>query len=374
MALIGAYVYETIGQKIPFTQLSQPEEIRGISTFLHILAVSALVFVVTFVVEIINTLMMIIARYLRNFDIMEYIKTGAKFAIVFETAPFPIAMIMASIYDKHMLGLPGLIFFSLIFGVAVLIVKRLMNTRHNLKMYVDRLKIVNRVSQAISSLLKRDKIIELIYQQCKEFVDVSNFEVALYYEERKELEFMLAYKEGKPINNYKLELVNSLSGLVIEKKQPILIKNLNELEDEVIKSKAIFQKESFMSYLSVPMIYKDRVYGLITVKSHQSNAFKESEMELLSTFAYQSAIAIENANLYQELEDYKNELQEALGNVKKLSGLLPICASCKKIRDDKGYWHQVEAYIKEHSEASFSHGVCPECAKQMLDEFRKGKL
>ncbi|MEE9165418.1 MAG: sensor with HAMP domain protein, partial [Nitrospinota bacterium] len=57
------------------------------------------------------------------------------------------------------------------------------------------------------------------------------------------------------------------------------------------------------------------------------------------------------------------KLQQALTNVKSLSGLLPICASCKKIRDDKGYWHQVETYIKKHTEVDFTHSICPECIK-----------
>jgi PAS domain S-box-containing protein len=59
------------------------------------------------------------------------------------------------------------------------------------------------------------------------------------------------------------------------------------------------------------------------------------------------------------------ELQAALAQVKQLSGLLPICASCKKIRDDKGHWNQIESYICNHSEAMFSHGICPECAKKL---------
>ena len=62
------------------------------------------------------------------------------------------------------------------------------------------------------------------------------------------------------------------------------------------------------------------------------------------------------------------QLQEALDEVKVLSGLLPICAGCKKIRDDTGYWHQVEVYIRDHSEAEFSHGICPECTKEHYPE------
>jgi YesN/AraC family two-component response regulator len=61
-------------------------------------------------------------------------------------------------------------------------------------------------------------------------------------------------------------------------------------------------------------------------------------------------------------------LQNALANVKLLSGLLPICASCKKIRDDKGYWNQVESYVQQHSEAKFSHGMCPDCLKKWYPE------
>jgi PAS domain S-box-containing protein len=64
------------------------------------------------------------------------------------------------------------------------------------------------------------------------------------------------------------------------------------------------------------------------------------------------------------------ELTEALARVKTLSGLLPICASCKKIRDDKGYWQQVETYIRKHSEAEFTHGICPECFQRLYPEYK----
>ena len=66
-------------------------------------------------------------------------------------------------------------------------------------------------------------------------------------------------------------------------------------------------------------------------------------------------------------------IKKAMKEIKTLSGLLPICASCKKIRDDKGYWHQVESYISSHSEAEFTHGICPECAKKLYPGFRKKK-
>jgi len=74
-----------------------------------------------------------------------------------------------------------------------------------------------------------------------------------------------------------------------------------------------------------------------------------------------------------KLQQLVLKLQEALAKVKTLSGFLPICASCKKIRDDEGYWEQIEKYISEHSEAVFSHGICPECAEKVYAQLRKKK-
>ena len=73
-----------------------------------------------------------------------------------------------------------------------------------------------------------------------------------------------------------------------------------------------------------------------------------------------------------ERERLVSELREALANVKTLTGLLPICAGCKKIRDDQGYWSQVESYIQKHSEAKFSHGLCPDCIKKWYPDLKEG--
>ena len=74
---------------------------------------------------------------------------------------------------------------------------------------------------------------------------------------------------------------------------------------------------------------------------------------------------VERKQLEKDREKLINELREAFENIKMLNGLLPICASCKKIRDDKGYWNQIEAYIEDHSEAQFSHGLCGECSEKL---------
>ncbi len=74
-------------------------------------------------------------------------------------------------------------------------------------------------------------------------------------------------------------------------------------------------------------------------------------------------------NTHIKLNRTLKELQNALNDIQTLSGFIPICASCKKIRDDKGFWNQVEIYIQDRSNARFSHGICPECRNKIYPEF-----
>ena len=83
----------------------------------------------------------------------------------------------------------------------------------------------------------------------------------------------------------------------------------------------------------------------------------------IAFFTVRHVLKVEKALLNE-----RNELQKALSEIKTLSGLLPICASCKKIRDDKGYWNQIELYIRDHTEAEFSHGLCPICAENLYGD------
>lgn len=112
------------------------------------------------------------------------------------------------------------------------------------------------------------------------------------------------------------------------------------------------------------------VYGLSNLAGHF--------LKIISFFLIYEAFIVTGlqdpyALLFRNLKESEQELKIALNQVKKLSGFLPICASCKKIRDDQGYWNQIEEYIKEHSEAEFSHGICPDCAKKLYPGFFKDK-
>lgn len=96
----------------------------------------------------------------------------------------------------------------------------------------------------------------------------------------------------------------------------------------------------------------------------------ELELRVLERTA---ALEESNQKLESESEQRRaliEELQQAFADIKTLNGLLPICSSCKKIRDDSGYWSQIEVYIRDHSDAEFSHGICPQCIETLYPEYR----
>ncbi len=84
-------------------------------------------------------------------------------------------------------------------------------------------------------------------------------------------------------------------------------------------------------------------------------------------------VGVRMVNFQMELGQRVRDLEEALDHVRHLQGLLPICSYCKKVRDDQNYWHQVDRYISSHTDAQFSHGICPECLERVLATEFKGR-
>ena len=104
---------------------------------------------------------------------------------------------------------------------------------------------------------------------------------------------------------------------------------------------------------------EDKVRQISEIKTNYEVEKKDAEARILRE---------KNA----ELEDTNKKLKEANERIKVLSGMIPICCNCKKIRDDEGFWNQIEVYISKHSEAEFSHGICPDCI-DMLYRIYKGR-
>lgn len=117
------------------------------------------------------------------------------------------------------------------------------------------------------------------------------------------------------------------------------------------------------AYLGFPLCWPNgNIFGTICVLDNKKNQFGVLYEKVLLEFK-------EVIEAHLSLLDMNELLRKAIAEVKILRGLLPICSFCKNIRDDSGYWNKIESYISQHSEAEFSHGICPECAKKHYSDF-----
>ena len=162
---------------------------------------------------------------------------------------------------------------------------------------------------------------------------------------------------------------------------PIL--NVPTKEDPRLHPRNRCIHDGYMSIALIPIRTRKDIVGLLQLNDRRKDCFTPELILFLEALAQGIGIALmriqdgtarkkAEEDLQQkalELEKANQELQALLDNVKTLRGLLPICASCKKIRDDKGYWNQFESYIRDHSEADFSHSICPDCAKRLYPDF-----
>ena len=136
-------------------------------------------------------------------------------------------------------------------------------------------------------------------------------------------------------------------------------------------------KAGIFAYLGYPLFWPDGdIFGTICVVDTKENRWGDKYDNLI--MGLKDAVEAHLALIYtiEQLDTKNRELQHALSEVNTLQGLLPICANCKKIRDDGGYWSQIESYIEHHSRAEFSHSICPDCAKELypdLDIYRQAK-
>lgn len=154
---------------------------------------------------------------------------------------------------------------------------------------------------------------------------------------------------------------------------PVVLEDLEGSEWE--KLDANVKKYSLKSYLAFPVLLENKTVGSLCVVDTAKREYTQIEKDIIEAFS--KAVTLEEERKLaqdrltqsnKELTEKNKELEKALAEVKTLSGLLPICSSCKKIRDDKGYWNQIEAYIQDHSEVDFSHSICPDCAKKIYPD------
>jgi hypothetical protein len=180
--------------------------------------------------------------------------------------------------------------------------------------------------------------------------------------------YIEVFRSSESNNNpYKVGDKEHLAGLyceeVMKTRNELLVPNA--LKDENW-NKNPDVKSGMISYLGFPISWPTgEIFGTICVLDSKENRYGEVYKKLL--FEAKELVDAHLDLIYQNmrLEKTTNLLEKSLYEIKVLRGLLPICSYCKKIRDDNGYWSNIEAYISSRSEVEFSHGICPECSKKL---------
>ncbi|MFZ5775307.1 MAG: hypothetical protein ACOY3Z_07470 [Thermodesulfobacteriota bacterium] len=148
--------------------------------------------------------------------------------------------------------------------------------------------------------------------------------------------------------------------MIAKAREDELLRRIEELETDVrhLENELRLTKEE----------YDDAVAKYLDMYFNLERKVRKRTDELDAVNRRLHAEVEERRRTEDEKEALIGELRRALQEVKVLSGFLPICASCKKIRDDQGYWNQIEEYIGRHSQAQFSHGICPDCAERLYPD------
>jgi c-di-GMP phosphodiesterase len=127
-----------------------------------------------------------------------------------------------------------------------------------------------------------------------------------------------------------------------------------------------------LSYLGFPIFWPNGdVFGTICAVDTKANKWLSPSDSLLQTVKDAVEAHLGLLDSMEKLRKKNKELKTAVKEIKTLQGLLPMCAYCRKIRDDKGYWSQLESYIGKHFDTQFSHGICPECFKKEMQKMQE---
>jgi len=212
-----------------------------------------------------------------------------------------------------------------------------------------------------------------IFDYCRRITGATSGYVALLSPDGRENEVLFLEAGGLPCD------VN-----------PALPMPIRGLREQAYRTNAVVFENNFMAsewvrfmppghvdmrnVLFAPLVLQGHTVGIMGL-ANKDGDFDEDDVNAAAIFGELAAIALENSRNMDrrteaEAEQHRliGELQESLANVKLLRGLLPICAWCKKIRDDQGYWTKLEEFIHHHSEAEFSHSICPTCMEKYFPE------
>jgi len=223
------------------------------------------------------------------------------------------------------------------------------------------------ISEAAYSTKNLDELYAAIHSIVMGLMPAENFFIALAEPATDEIRFLyLADAHTPPGKSRTRKRGKGLTEIILDTGKSLLLDH-NEYMEMVYQGEIEIHGEPPIQWVGVPMKTGSKTIGVLAVQTYTKNVtLSESHKRILEFVSKEIVQAINRKRAEAEREQLIIELREALDNIKTLKGLVPICSWCHKIRDDEGYWQQVDAYVEAHSEVEFSHGICPECAEEHL--------
>lgn len=213
-----------------------------------------------------------------------------------------------------------------------------------------------------------------IFDVCRELLGATSGYVALLSADGKENELLFLEDGGMPCD-VNPDLPMPVRGLRAEAYRTCRAVYDNDfMHGDWVR----YMPQGHMALTNVlfaPLVLDGEAVGILGL-ANKPGGFTPADARLAVAFGELAAVALQNSRYLEtkikaeaHLQKTNQELRVALSQVKQLRGLLPICSHCKKIRDDQGYWNQLESYIGDHTEAEFSHSICPDCVRRYYPDF-----
>ncbi|MBI2524366.1 MAG: GAF domain-containing protein [Candidatus Rokubacteria bacterium] len=242
---------------------------------------------------------------------------------------------------------------------------------------LERMETLTRLSRILSSSLERNTVLREIARAAAQLMNVPAASFWLADEAAQSIELIgfsdPALEADWPIRV--LRFHDGVLGWVATQRRPLHVPDA--FADGRFGALEWWRAHGLRSFHGVPVLHEGALLAVLSLNGTEPFRLGPEDEALLGAFVAQAAVAIRNASLYEAEGQARHTAEAALADVKQLQGLLPICAYCKKIRNDSNYWQSIEAYLGERSQATFSHGICPDCreriVKPALERWRRGE-
>jgi GAF domain-containing protein len=253
---------------------------------------------------------------------------------------------------------------------------------------------LSRAAEAVLGTQDLDALLLEVLEAARESIPAADKGSILFWDEVFQIlhvSHAVGYEDPRALKTT-FPVTRGYAARCARQRKPVLIADAR-LDAEIRYDGDIEEMRAVRSAVAAPLVARDRLLGVISMDAVTPEAFDDDDCAVLGIVAGLTALALDNSRLSRDLERQVQErtaalssanaelatalaerdklvdgLTDALSRVKTLSGLLPICASCKKVRDDGGYWNQLESYLRAHTDTEVSHGICPDCIRRLYPE------